>query len=414
MRLFLKFFSYLLTPFIHMLVKKRVYKGLDDGVRYKERFGITNLSPKKNADVIWFHAASIGESVSILPIINEWIKRRPQDQILVTTVTKTSAKIMNDRMPKGCIHQYVPFDLNHWICRFLNHWAPKKLIVAESEFWLNMILESHKRGIKIFNINGKLSDASFKFWTKYQFLSQTIFPKFLYIAAQSKTDQTRYRAVGAKHVEVLPNLKYAASALPFNEENFKRLKQACSDRKIWVIASTHAGEEKIICDWHHKLKAHHPNLLTIIIPRHTERSPAIAQLITDHHLSATTRSQNNTIPKETDIYIVDTLGEVGLFYALSPLVLMGGTLVDGIGGHNPIEPGLLGCHVILGPYSYKLTQIKEDLQDALVCGQTLDDTFQQVENALNHSHQHNNHLQNTINQYGHTVLSSVMNKILVS
>ncbi|HCU06903.1 MAG TPA: 3-deoxy-D-manno-octulosonic acid transferase, partial [Holosporales bacterium] len=167
MRLFLKLFSYLLTPFIYILVKKRVYKGLDDPIRYKERFGITNVSPKKNADVIWFHAASIGESVSILPILNEWRIQRPQDQILVTTVTKTSAKIMQDRMPKGCIHQYVPFDLTHWVCRFLNHWRPKKLIVVESEFWLNMILESHNRGIKIFNINGKLSDASFKFWTKY-------------------------------------------------------------------------------------------------------------------------------------------------------------------------------------------------------------------------------------------------------
>ncbi len=414
MRLFLKFFSYLLTPFIYILVKKRVYKGLDDGIRYKERFGITNLSPKKNADVIWFHAASIGESVSILPILNEWGKQRPQDQILVTTVTKTSAKIMQDRMPKGCIHQYVPFDLHHWVCRFLDHWAPKKLIVVESEFWLNMILESHNRAIKIYNINGKLSDASFKFWTKYKFLAQHIFPKFLYIFAQSTTDETRYLAVGAKNIDALPNLKYAAAPLPFNEENLKRLTKTCLDRKIWVIASTHAGEEKIICEWHHKLKAHHPNLLTIIIPRHTERSNAIVQLIVAHNLKATIRSQNSTISKNADIYIVDTLGEVGLFYALSPLVLIGGTLVDGIGGHNPIEPGLLGCHVVLGPYSYKLRQIKENLQDALLCGQTLDDTFKQIENALSHSPKQNQHLKEKINQYGQTVLSSVMKKILTS
>ena len=412
MRLFLKLFSYLLTPFIYILVKKRVYKGLDDPIRYKERFGITNVSPKKNAEVIWFHAASIGESVSILPILNEWGIQRPQDQILVTTVTKTSAKIMQDRMPKGCIHQYVPFDLTHWVCRFLNHWRPKKLIVVESEFWLNMILESHNRGIKIFNINGKLSDASFKFWTKYRFLARNIFPKFSYIFAQSTTDKTRYLAVGAKNVEVLPNLKYAASPLPLHEENLKQLKQTCSDRKIWVIASTHAGEEKIICDWHHKLKGQHPNLLTIIIPRHTERSNAIVQLIVAHNLKATTRSQNSTISKNTDIYVVDTLGEVGLFYALSPLVLIGGTLVDGIGGHNPIEPGLLGCNVILGPYSYKLTQIKENLHDALSCGQNLDDTFKLVENALSHNQRHNSKLKKNIGQYGQTVLSSIMKKIV--
>jgi len=412
MLLLLKIFSYLLTPFIYMLVKKRVYNGLDDHIRYKERFGITNIFPKKNADVIWFHAASIGESVSILPILNEWMQQKPQDQLLVTTVTKTSAKIMQDRMPKVCIHQYVPFDLNHWVRRFLKHWCPKKLIIIESEFWPNMIFESHKRGIKIYNLNGKLSNASFKFWTRFNFLSKNIFSKFTQIFAQSKIDQDRYLSVGAKRVQTLPNLKYAASSLPFNAQHLIDFKAHCKGRVIWVVASTHEGEENIVCNWHDKLKKQHPTLLTIIIPRHPARSHGIAQLIQNKGLKGARRSQNNIISSDTDIYIVDALGGVGLFYALSPLVLMGGTLVDGIGGHNPLEPGILGCAVILGPYSANLTQIKNDLGDVLLCSASLDNTFNQVEKSLRHDSPQNFKLQATIQEYGQAVLSAVMKQIL--
>ncbi len=395
-----------------MLVKKRVYNGLDDHIRYKERFGITNIFPKKNADVIWFHAASIGESVSILPILNEWMQQKPQDQLLVTTVTKTSAKIMQDRMPKGCIHQYVPFDLNHWVRRFLNHWNPKKLIVIESEFWPNMILESYKRGVQIYNLNGKLSDASFKFWTRFNALSKNIFPKFTHIFAQSNTDQYRYVTVGAKSAQVLPNLKYSASRLPFNEQHLIDFRKQCKDRVLWVVASTHEGEENIVCDWHHKLKAQHPKLLTVLIPRHPVRAHGIAQLVLNKKLKGLKRSQGGSISKGADIYIVDTLGEVGLFYALTPVVLMGGTIIDGIGGHNPIEPGMSGCSVVLGPYSINLTQIKEDLGDVLLYGESLEDTFRLVERALSHGCQQNVKLQTTIQQYGQTVLSSVMEKIV--
>lgn len=395
-----------------MLVRKRVYKGLDDKKRYKERFGITNLTPKKNADVIWFHAASIGESVSILPILNEWIKQNPHDQILVTTVTKTSAKIMKDRMPKGCVHQYVPFDLNHWVCRFLRHWNPKKLIIVESELWPSMMLESHKRGVQIYNINGKLSDASFKFWTRFNFLSRNIFPKFTHIFAQSEIDTSRYLSVGAKSLQTLPNLKYAASCLPFDEGSLLALKASCLGRKIWVVASTHDGEEDIVCDWHNKLKLQHPNLLTIIIPRHPVRSHSIAQIVSDKGLKCSRRSDNVSVFKDIDIYIVDTLGEVGLFYALSPLVLIGGTLVDGIGGHNPVEPGMFSCSVVLGPYYANLIQVKHELNGGISWGETLDGTFDIVENFLSHDDHQNLRLKTSIQEYGQIVLSSVMKKIL--
>lgn len=369
--------SLFLLPFIHILVLRRVKKGLEDPKRYKERFGITNLKP--SGPVVWFHGASIGESVALLPLLFEWQKRYPDDQLLVTTVTRTSAEIMKKRMPMGCIHQYVPFDILFWVNRFIKTWKPKALIIAESEIWPNMIVQVKKYGCTVYNINGKLSDKSYAFWKKVPSLAKKVLGNLDFAFVQSEQDLRRYKELGAQNVEILPNLKYAAEPLPFAPSDLSAFKNA------WIAVSTHAGEEEIVINWHKALSQSLPNTSTIIIPRHPVRAEEIAGLIRAQGYSVHLRSESlraeslGSKKQGPDFYIVDTLGEVGLFFSLQCPVLLGGTLVN-IGGHNPIEPAQMGCSVIIGPYSHKVDQIVQDL--GLLKGDTLESTFFLLKKSL--------------------------------
>ena len=270
--LFYRHLSYFFAPLVKLIVFYRVKKGLDDKSRYTERYGISGVLKKTSDSVIWFHAASVGESLSLLPIITMWQKNFPGKTILLTTITRSAAKILSERLPEGCVHQYLPFDVYSWVHKFIKYWNPEKLIMVESEIWPNIIHICNKKKIPIILLNAKLSERSWKKWKKVPFIAHTIFKHFDVIYAQSKLTQEHYQDLGCHNVYVMPHLKYIGEKLPYDEEKSKSLKEHLKGRKFWVSVSTHPKEEEILCRWHEKLKKEHSSLLSIIIPRHKEAS----------------------------------------------------------------------------------------------------------------------------------------------
>lgn len=353
---FYKVLSNLSAPIVRHLIKKRLKKGLEDPLRYKERYGIPSID-RPQTPVIWFHAASVGESLSLLPVIDLWKKNNSQDTILVTTVTKTSATILEKRLPEGVIHQYVPFDVYQWVANFLAYWQPKQLIMVESELWPNMLALCH--AIPVYLLNARLSERSYKRWLNLGCYSKKIFAKIDHVFAQSEEDAQKYRTLGAQHVSVLPHLKYAANPLPYDMEEHDRLKAAIP-KKIFVCISTHDNEEAQIVD---AFKRQKPDVLLVLIPRHVVRVDEILSNIKD--LTVSKRSQAAIPDKDCDIYIVDTMGEVGLFCALSDFAFVGGTLVP-IGGHNPLEPLMFDNIVFVGPYSQNINNLMNELDRVII------------------------------------------------
>jgi 3-deoxy-D-manno-octulosonic-acid transferase len=335
--------------------------------RYKEHLGIPSIKKDLNKKTIWFHTSSIGEALSILPIIEIYLKNKKTYQILITTMTKTSAYIMQKRLPEGCIHQYIPLDQFICVNRFLNHWKPEKFFMVESDIWPNIIVECFRRQIPITILNARISQKSYKKWLCIATLSKKLFSKFSVVLAQSEEDKNRYETLGAKNVFIMPNLKYAATPLPVNERELNILSSDIASRPCFVAISTHQGEEELFVKAHTLLKKNFPNILTILIPRHGNRIDKLKQ---DLHLQFPNlifnrRTMNKQINKETDVYIVDTMGEVGLFCKLSPIAILGGTFVD-IGGHNPLEPLMLGCHLIIGPYRQNIITLIDELKNDVI------------------------------------------------
>ncbi|CAO5675681.1 MAG: 3-deoxy-D-manno-octulosonic acid transferase [Holosporales bacterium] len=363
-----KVLSNLSAPLVRHLIKKRLKKGLEDPLRYKERYGIATQE-RPQTPVVWFHAASVGESLSLLPIIDLWKKNNPTDTILVTTVTKTSATILEKRLPNGAIHQYVPFDVYHWVAHFLAHWQPKQLIMVESELWPNMLtLCQH---IPVCLLNARLSTKSYHRWLKLGRYAKVIFEKINHVYAQSEEDAQKYITLGARHVTVLPHLKYAANPLPYCKQTHAALKEGIS-KKIFVCISTHDNEEEQLINAFKKQKA---DVLLVIIPRHIVRGDEIVSNIQD--LTVSRRSNDPVPPKDTDVYIVDTMGEVGLFCALCDFAFVGGTLVP-IGGHNPLEPLMFNNIVFVGPHTENINNLIKELDGAILQESSADAIFDRL------------------------------------
>ncbi|MCW8916626.1 MAG: 3-deoxy-D-manno-octulosonic acid transferase [Magnetovibrio sp.] len=333
-------------PLIRLYLNKRLKRGKEDPKRFDERLGIASL-PRPDGKLVWFHAASVGESLSILTLVQRIIDDIPNCTVLVTTGTVTSARLMSERLPKGALHQYVPVDRVSYIRRFLEHWKPDMALWVESEFWPNLVIETRASAVPMVVLNGRMSLSSYEGWLKNRAMIQRILSSFPLVLAQSQTDGERFSDLGAKTVEVPGNLKLAAAPLPVNDTALRALQTSVGERPLWLAASTHPGEELICAKVHKGLKSRVKNPLTIIVPRHPERGEDIAQELSKD-LTVHRRSADETIKSETDIYIADTLGELGVFYRLSDIVFIGKTL-KGVGGQNPIEPAQLGCALIFGP-----------------------------------------------------------------
>ncbi len=333
-------------PLIAVYLRRRMARGKEDPARFGERLGRPG-KPRPAGVLVWLHAASVGEALSLLPLVDV-LARRPNLKLLVTTGTVTSARLMADRLPGGVTHQYVPVDRPVYVTAFLDHWRPDMALWAESDFWPNLLGEAHRRAIPLVLVQGRISPRSFASWRRVPSFIRRVLSNFTLCLAQTGEDARRLELLGAPVVRCLGNLKMAGPPLPCDAAALARLQGDVAGRPLWLAASTHPGEEVIAAGVHHRLAPDHPHLLTVVVPRHPTRGAAVAAELEGLGLTVALRSRGDQPLSATQIYIADTMGELGLFYRLAPIVCMGKSFTVE-GGQNPFEPACLGDAVLFGP-----------------------------------------------------------------
>ncbi|PJB71040.1 MAG: 3-deoxy-D-manno-octulosonic acid transferase [Alphaproteobacteria bacterium CG_4_9_14_3_um_filter_47_13] len=353
------------TFFLRALLNRRCRQGKEDPLRLEERMGVAGRERPEGA-LVWFHGASVGESQSMLILIDALLEQYPTLNILVTTGTVTSAGLMEKRLPQQAFHQYYPLDHPQWVEKFLAHWQPDLALWMESEIWPNMLRAMQKQKIPAAIVNARLSPQSFKRWKLAAGEIGKLLEAFSVCLTQTEEDAVFFRRLGAQNVIVSDNLKYSSAPLSYDEDDLKKLKTALGDRPLWLYASTHDAEEEIACRLHKHLQKKIPDLLTVIVPRHPERRDDIFKACEKYGLRIKLRGLSKKLPEAKDnIYIADTMGELGLFYRLSPIACIGRTFShDGGGGHNPIEAAQLNCAVLHGPRIQNLAQVFEEFDRA--------------------------------------------------
>lgn len=354
--------THLAGPFIDLYLMKRKAIGKEDPERFSERLGHASF-PRPSGTLVWVHAASVGEAMSVLPLIKALIERYKTVNILFTTGTVASARMLEKRLPKRAFHQYVPVDRVVTVRRFLKHWKPDLALWVESELWPNLIIEAHKAGCPMVQVNATISPESFERWKRAKSLARRMLGCFSLTLAQDPEDRERLEALGALHTKYIGNLKFDAPALPADPKETGTLVAAIGERPVWVAVSTHPGEETLMAEAHQHIMEKHPELLTIIVPRHPERGAEIAaDMAKQHGLKAARRAAESAITEETQVYIADTIGELGIFFRLTGIVFMGGSLVSQ-GGHNPLEAARLECAILAGPHTEHFSRIYDELKE---------------------------------------------------
>jgi 3-deoxy-D-manno-octulosonic-acid transferase len=336
-----------LPPLVLLYLRHRRRRGKEDALRLHERRGLTRIA-RPPGPLIWIHAASVGEATAMLRLIEQLAERRPEIEILVTTGTVASAGLLEKRLPARARHQFAPVDLRRWVGRFLDHWRPDMALWVESELWPNLVLATHSRGIPMMLVNGRLSERSYRRWRRWPGLIGPVLGAFALCLAQDAEQAERLRVLGAPKVAAVGDLKAAGTALPVDQVQLRRLRREIGLRPLWLAASTHHGEEEIAAAVHERLAARHPGLLTLIAPRHPARGDAVAAMLAAHGLCIARRSRREPIAAGTEIYLADTIGELGLFYSLAGIAFVGGSLTPK-GGHNPFEAACLDCAILHGP-----------------------------------------------------------------
>lgn len=337
----------LAAPALRALLRMRAARGKELLSRLGERRGIER-APRPTGRLIWLHAASVGETMSILPVLPPLAAAGVT--VLITTGTVTSAELLAQRLPPlglgaRVLHRFVPLDVPAWVARFLDHWRPDVAGFVESELWPNLLAACRTRAIPSLLINARMSARSFAAWSRVPWAARLVLDGFAGIRARGEEDATRLRSLGAPGVEVAGDLKLAAPALPADPAVLAGLRERLGERPVWCAASTHPGEETVIQAAHARLVIDHPGLVTIVVPRHPERGPELAATL------AAPRRGLKQAPPEGGIWIADTMGEMGLWYRLCPIVLIGRGLIAPGGGQNPLEPARLGCAIATGPYT---------------------------------------------------------------
>lgn len=337
-------------PHLLKLLKNREEKGKEDTARLHERRGRPSAQ-RPHGKLTWIHAASVGEAQSALILIRALSIRAPDTHILLTTGTTGSAEFIAPRLPSNAFHQFIPLDHPAWVAQFLNHWKPDFVLWMESELWPNLLEGIKGRDIPAILVNGRLSKRSFGRWKLFKKSAQKVLSAFSLIIAQTEQESGYFKALGHDNVTSCGNIKYSAEPLPADTNDLELLSGLLQDRTLWLYASSHQGEELLAARIHAALKPSYPNLLTIIVPRHPNRRDDIAEQLSPLNLDMTFRGASKTLPSAgDDLYIADTFGELGLFYRLAPMAVIGRSFSDdGGGGHNPIEAAQLNCAVLYGP-----------------------------------------------------------------
>jgi 3-deoxy-D-manno-octulosonic-acid transferase len=338
----------LARPATPLLLGLRERNGKEDHARRPERLGCANLA-RPPGRLAWFHAASVGETLAVLPLISALGAERPSLSFLLTTGTVTSAELARQRIGPRTIHQYAPLDVPRYVQGFLEHWKPDLAVFAESEIWPNLIMQSAERKIPLALINARMTKRSFRRWRRLPGLAQPLFGQFALVLAQNETLAHRFSALGAPVTMSVGNLKVDAPAPPVDSAALERLRPAFAGRPLLMAASTHDGEDQVVAEAHRALAQSLPDLCTIIAPRHPERGAAITEMLKEKGLHVTQRSLGVLPDRTSEAYVADTIGELGTLYKLAPVAFIGGSLVNR-GGQNPIEAVRQGAVVLTGPH----------------------------------------------------------------
>jgi len=338
--------------------------GKEDPERLEERLGIS-LAERPTGNLIWFHAASVGESLSLMELIKRISSSQPDYNFLITTGTITSAKLILSRLPSNAVHQYIPVDTPKAVEKFLDRWRPSLAIWTESEFWPNLISFTSARDIPMILINARISEKSYRRWRFFKKSLKNLIEKFNYSLIQDEKTVKYFSKIGisSNNFELTGTLKEGSAALPYSETEQVEISKQILNRPVWLAASTHEGEEKLIAAAHRHASKASQGLLLIIVPRHPERGLEIASILTKENFKICLRSKKDKISSDTQIYIADTLGELGLWYRVAPVSFVGGSFVP-IGGHNPFEPAALGSAILHGPYVENFKEIYNRLNVA--------------------------------------------------
>lgn len=336
-------------------IKKRKNIGKEHPTRFNERIG-QYIYPRPEGKLYWLHGASVGEAISMLPLIDKLLKEDENLNIMVTTGTLTSAEIMSKRLPKRAFHQFIPYDIPQYAQNLINHFKPDAVLWFESEFWPSMLSEINKAKIPLILVNGRISDKSFKLWKKFKFISQKILSYFSLCLGQSEQDKERLHILGAPNTDCVGNIKYAGIALPIDKDKLDILKTAINNRPIFLISSTHHNEEEQLAEHFKYLEQAISDILIILVPRHPNRGQDIAKMLTSKGYNTSLRSQNEPLTEQTEVYIADTIGEMGLWYNLSGVTFIGGSLIPH-GGQNFIEPARDKNAVLTGPHMHNFAEM---------------------------------------------------------
>lgn len=347
-------------------IKKRQKNGKEHPTRFNERLGLyTHERPQ--GKLYWLHGASVGEAISMLPLIDKLLKEDENLSVMVTTGTLTSAEIMQKRLPKRAFHQFIPFDVPKFAKRLLAHFKPDAVLWFESELWPSLLSEVKKSGVPFILVNGRVSDKSFRTWRRFDKIAKELLGCFSLCLGQSEQDKERLAALGAKKADCVGNLKFAGMPLPVDDGKLRELKEKIGTRPVFLLSSTHFNEEEQFAACLKELQRVVKDVLVLAVPRHPNRGAEVAEMFTNKGFATALRSKGEDITSAVEIYVADTIGEMGLWYGLSQVTFVGGSLINH-GGQNFMEPGRDKNAVIVGPNMFNFVEM---LAKAKVAGAVL-------------------------------------------
>ena len=352
----------LLGPVVPLLLAVRQRRGKEDPERRPERLGRSRIA-RPSGSLIWVHAASVGEVMSARVLVSRLLDAVPQVNILVTSGTVTSADLLAGKLPDRVFHQFVPLDRAPYATRFLDHWRPDLVLWLESELWPNLLQAIRRRTIPAVLVNARMSARSCRRWSRLPRTARHLLGSFARVLPANTEAAERFATLGAAHIGPVGNLKAAAAPLEAPQAALSALRAAVGARPVWVAASTHRGEEAVCLEAHRAVAAQHRDLLTIVAPRHPDRGGEIAELARRRGLAVAVRSRGALPRVDTDVYVADTMGELGLMFRIAPVALIGGSLVPH-GGHNPLEAAQLGSAVLFGPHMTNFPDSATPLREA--------------------------------------------------
>ena len=397
---------FILSPII---IIYRLFKKKEDIYRFKEKFCFFSKK-KMNGKLIWIHGASVGEILSVIPIVEKLEKNEKIKQILITSNTLSSSKVLSNLKLKKTIHQFFPIDTQFNCNKFLNYWHPSVAIFVDSEIWPNMLTKVKKKSIPLILLNARITKKSFKRWSRFPDVAKYLFQNFNICLAASEQSKKYLKILGAKKIRYIGNLKFAQAEKNVIDLN-KDLRKKLLSRTVWCASSTHDSEESFCAQVHKKLKFRYKDLLTVIIPRHVDRIKKIKNEMENMNLNVHIHSSKNKIDKNTDIYLLDSYGKTKSFFKVCKVVFLGGSLIKH-GGQNPLEASRYGCRTLHGPNISNFREIYNLLKKFRITNKvkSINEMTGVIISLLNKKN-NSTHIRTKINNLGNKILKNTFKEI---